>query len=43
MQYAKLRMMELCYNFFYQKICDGNKYEVTEMDTDSLNLAPAEK
>ena len=35
LQYAKLRMLELCYNFF-KKIGDTEKYEELEMDTDSL-------
>ena len=38
LQYAKLRMMELYYNFF-KKFCDTDKYEELEMDTDSLYLA----
>ena len=41
LQYAKLRMLELYYNFF-QKYCDQNKFEELEMDTDSLYLALAE-
>ena len=35
LQYAKLRMLELYYNFF-KKFCDTGKYEELEMDTDSL-------
>ena len=35
LQYAKLRMLELYYNFF-KKFCDIDKYEELEMDTDSL-------
>ena len=35
LQYAKLRMLELYYNFF-TKFCDVNKFEELEMDTDSL-------
>ena len=35
LQYAKLRMLELFYNFF-KKFCDTDKYEELEMDTDSL-------
>ena len=35
LQYAKLRMLELYYNFL-QKFCDTDKYEEVEMDTDSL-------
>ena len=43
LQYAKLRMLELYYNFFYKKICDTDKYEELEMDTDSLYLALSEE
>ena len=39
-QYAKLRMLELYYNFF-DKFCDVQKFEELEMDTDSLYLALA--
>ena len=42
LQYAKLRMLELYYNFF-TRICDVNKFEELEMDTDLLYLALAEK
>ena len=35
-------MLELYYNFF-DKICDVDKFEVLEMDTDSLYLALAHK
>ena len=42
LQYAKLRMLELYYNFF-TRFCDVNKFEGLEMDTDSLYLALAEK
>ena len=42
LQYAKLRMMELYYNFF-TRFCDGNNFEELEIDTDSLYLALAEK
>ena len=38
LQYAKLRMLELYYNFF-DKFCDVQKFEEIEMDTDSLYLA----
>ena len=38
LQCAKLRMLELYYNFF-KKFCDTDKYEELEMDTDSLYLA----
>ena len=41
LQYAKLRMLELYYNFFH-KYCDENKFEELEIDTDSLYLALAE-
>ena len=40
--YAKLRMLELYYNFF-KKFCDTDKYEELEMDTDSLYLALSEE
>ena len=42
LQYANLLMLELHYNFF-TKLCDVNKFEELEMDTDSLYLAFAEK
>ena len=42
LQYAKLRMLEVYCNFF-TRFCDVNKFEVLEMDTDSLYLALAEK
>ena len=42
LQYAKLRMLELYYNFF-TLFCDVNKFKELEMDTDSLYLALAEK
>ena len=42
LQYAKLRMLELYYNFF-NKFYDNNKFEELEMDTDSLYLALAEQ
>ena len=35
-------MLELYYNFF-TKFCDAAKFEELELDTDSLNLAVAEK
>ena len=38
LQYAKLRMLELYYNFF-QRFCDVNKFQELDMDTDSLYLA----
>ena len=40
LQYAKLRMLEVYYNFF-TKLCITGKYEEIEMDTDSLYLALA--
>ena len=40
LQYAKLRRLELYYNFF-DKFCNVNKFEELEMDTDSLYLALA--
>ena len=40
LQYAKLRMLELYYNFF-RKFCNPNSFEGMEMDTDSLYLAVA--
>ena len=42
LQYAKLRMLELYYNFF-TRFCDVKNFEELEMDTDSLYLALAEK
>ena len=42
LQYAKLRMLELC-NKFFTRFCDVNKFEELEMDTNSLYLALAEK
>ena len=42
LQYAKLRMLGLYYNLF-TRFCDVNKFEVLEMDRDSLYLALAEK
>ena len=42
LQYAKLRMLELYYNFF-SGFFDVSKFEELEMDTDSLYLALAEK
>ena len=42
LQYAKLRMLELFYNFF-DKLSDVNKIEDLEMDTDSHYLALAEE
>ena len=42
LQYAKLRMLELYYNFF-KKFRDTEKYEELEMDTDSLYLALSEE
>ena len=42
LQYAKLRRLELYYNFF-KKFCDTEKYEELGMDTDSLYLALSEE
>ena len=42
LQYLKLRMLELYYNFF-ERFSDVNKFEELEMDTDSLYLALSEK
>ena len=42
LQYAKMLMVELYYNFF-TRFCDVNKVEELEMDTDSLYLAFADK
>ena len=42
LQYAKLRKLELYYNFF-DKFCDVSKFEELEMVTDPLNLAVAEE
>ena len=42
LQFAKLRMLELYYNFF-KKFCDTDKYEELEMDTDFLYLALSEE
>ena len=41
-QYAKLRMLELYYNFF-TKFCHINKFVELEMDTDSLYVSLAEE
>ena len=38
LQYAKLRMLQLFYNFF-TKFCDLNKLEDLKMDIDSLYFA----
>ena len=42
LQYGKLRIMELYYNFF-TRLCDVNKLAELEMDTNSLYLALDEK
>ena len=42
LQYAKLRIMELYYNFF-KKFCDTDKYEELEGDTDSLYLVMSDE
>ena len=41
LQYAKLRMLELYYIFFYE-FCENDKHEEMEEDTDSLYLALAD-
>ena len=41
LQYAKLTMLQLKYNF--SPFCDKNKYELIEMDTDSLYMALSEE
>ena len=40
LQYAKLTMLQLYYSFF-QLFCDPQKFELIEMDTDSLYMALA--
>ena len=40
LQYAKLSMLELYYNFF-DRFCDLDKFEELKLDTDSLDLALA--
>ena len=42
LQYSKLRMLELYYNFL-ERFCDVNKFKESEMDTDSSYLALSEK
>ena len=42
LQCAKIRMLELYYNFF-KKFCDTEKYEDLEMDTDSPYLSLSEE
>ena len=42
LQNSKLRLLELYYNFF-TRLCDLNKFEELEMDTNLLYLALAEK
>ena len=42
LQYAKRRMLELCYNFF-KKFSDTDKFQELEMDTDSLYLTLSEE
>ena len=42
LQYAKLKRLELYYNFF-DKLCDVNKFEELETDTVSVFLAVAEE
>ena len=41
LQYAKLTMLQLFYNFF-QLSCYSQKYELIEMDTDSLYMTLSE-
>lgn len=41
LQYAKLTMLQLYYNFF-NVFCDRGKFELIEMDTDSLYMALSE-
>ena len=41
LQYAKLVMLQLYYNFF-KIFCDDTKFELIEMDTDSLYMAISE-
>ena len=42
LQYAKLRKLELYYNFF-TRFCDVDKFEELEIDTDLRYLTVAEK
>ena len=42
LQYAKLRMLDLYYNFF-DECCDVNEFEELEMETDLLYLALAQE
>ena len=42
LQYGKLRML-VFYNNFFTVVCDLNKFEELEMDTESVYLALAEK
>ena len=42
LQYGKLRMLELYYNFF-DKFCDAKNFEELEMDTELLYLALADE
>ena len=42
LQYAKLRLLEIDYNF-YKKVCNTDIYEELEMDTDSLYLVLTEE
>ena len=41
LQYAKLAMLQLFYNFF-QLFCDSQKYALIEMDTDTFYMALSE-
>ena len=42
LQYAKLTMLQLKY-YFFTSFCKANKYELIEMDTDSLHMALSEE
>ena len=42
LRYAKLRKLQLYCNFL-TKVCDNNKFEEWDMDTDSLYVALVEK
>ena len=41
LQYAKLTMLQIKYNFF-SSFCDPNKYELIEMDSNGLYMALSE-
>ena len=40
--YAKITMLQVKYNFL-SSVCDPNKYELIELDTDSLYMALSEE